>query len=229
MKTAPTANYLQQSFPSYELDWLWLQDKLQLDLAHVQLLRDFQATWPEPDARLLLTLLFLVDAVNQGSLCLLLDDNKLNAHAKNAGLSDVQAHLKTLDLSQFKLASQVILVLDHDRLYFQKHHHQEQLLLNDLTALINHSETTGFAHDQIKLHVHEVVNSLPYQLESQQIQALLTALLQPFSIISGGPGTGKTTIVLSLLRVLLRLGVPIKQIALAAPTWASRQSNHRID
>ncbi|MGJ8663942.1 MAG: exodeoxyribonuclease V subunit alpha, partial [Marinicella sp.] len=64
----------------------------------------------------------------------------------------------------------------------------------------------------------DVVDSLPYQLESQQIQALLTSLLQPFSIISGGPGTGKTTILLSLLRVLIRLGVPIKQIALAAPT-----------
>lgn len=218
MKTAASANYLQQNFANYDLDWLWLQDKLQLDLAHVQLLRDFQATWLEPDPQLLLALLFLVDAVNQGSLCLLLGDKKLHACAKNSGLSDIRAHLKKLDLNSFKLASQSILVLDHDRLYFQKHHHQEQLLLNDLTALINHSETTNFAHDQIKQHVHEVVNSLPYQLESQQIQALLTALLQPFSIISGGPGTGKTTVVLSLLRVLLRLGVPVKQMALAAPT-----------
>ncbi len=218
MKTAASANYLQQNFANYELDWQWLQDKLQLDLAHVQLLRDFQATWFEPDPQLLMAALFLVDAVNQGSLCLLLGDKKLNTHAKNSGYSDIQAYLKNLDLNAIKLASQTILVRDHDRLYFQKHHHQEKLLLNDLTALINHSETTRFDQDQVKLHVHEVVNSLPYQLESQQIQALLTALLQPFSIISGGPGTGKTTIVLSLLRVLMRLGVPVKQMALAAPT-----------
>ena len=40
----------------------------------------------------------------------------------------------------------------------------------------------------------------------------------PITIVSGGPGTGKTTIVLSILRVLRRLGVACEEIALAAPT-----------
>lgn len=48
--------------------------------------------------------------------------------------------------------------------------------------------------------------------------ALLNAIHLPFTIISGGPGTGKTTIVVSLLRILARLGVPPERMALAAPT-----------
>ena len=34
----------------------------------------------------------------------------------------------------------------------------------------------------------------------------------------GGPGTGKTSIVVALLRVFIRLGLPLDQIELAAPT-----------
>jgi exodeoxyribonuclease V alpha subunit len=36
--------------------------------------------------------------------------------------------------------------------------------------------------------------------------------------ISGGPGTGKTSVVVSILRVLARLGVDLESVALAAPT-----------
>ena len=38
------------------------------------------------------------------------------------------------------------------------------------------------------------------------------------ALISGGPGTGKTSIILAILRVLVRIGIKPEQIALAAPT-----------
>ncbi|MCA9450501.1 MAG: AAA family ATPase, partial [Candidatus Omnitrophica bacterium] len=38
------------------------------------------------------------------------------------------------------------------------------------------------------------------------------------TIISGGPGTGKTSIVVALLRALIRMGVAVDRIRLAAPT-----------
>lgn len=47
--------------------------------------------------------------------------------------------------------------------------------------------------------------------------AVLIALTRQFSVISGGPGTGKTTIVLRLLQFLLNQEPSLK-IALAAPT-----------
>jgi exodeoxyribonuclease V alpha subunit len=56
------------------------------------------------------------------------------------------------------------------------------------------------------------------ELSDEQQKAVRTALLQPLAVISGGPGTGKTSVVVSILRALARLGVSMKQVALAAPT-----------
>lgn len=52
-------------------------------------------------------------------------------------------------------------------------------------------------------------------LASQQIEALRKALTEKVLIITGGPGTGKTTIVHSILLVFQKLGMKVK---LAAPT-----------
>ena len=53
---------------------------------------------------------------------------------------------------------------------------------------------------------------------AEQIDAVRAALRGRLTVISGGPGTGKTTIVLAILRALLRLGVRPEALALAAPT-----------
>ncbi len=58
----------------------------------------------------------------------------------------------------------------------------------------------------------------PILLSEEQGTALELAAGSPMTLISGGPGTGKTSIVVALLRVLVRLGIPIDQIELAAPT-----------
>lgn len=55
-------------------------------------------------------------------------------------------------------------------------------------------------------------------LSDEQVRAVVAAAHQPLTVISGGPGTGKTSIVVSILRLLLRLGTRCESIALAAPT-----------
>ena len=56
-----------------------------------------------------------------------------------------------------------------------------------------------------------------FKLAEKQKEAVLSAISRPFLIVSGGPGTGKTFVVVTLLRVLKRLGLA-KRPALAAPT-----------
>lgn len=55
-------------------------------------------------------------------------------------------------------------------------------------------------------------------LSTEQRVAIECAISAPLTIISGGPGTGKTSIIIAMLEVLVGAGVDPKEIALAAPT-----------
>lgn len=61
----------------------------------------------------------------------------------------------------------------------------------------------------------EVANSFPIQLDEQQKKAIENALSSRFMIISGGPGTGKTTIIKFIGLVARAKGLRVK---FAAPT-----------
>lgn len=68
------------------------------------------------------------------------------------------------------------------------------------------------------------------QLNYEQANAVLLAALEPLALVTGGPGTGKTSIIVSILRLLTRLGVAPESIALAAPTGkASFRMRESID
>jgi exodeoxyribonuclease V alpha subunit len=63
----------------------------------------------------------------------------------------------------------------------------------------------------------------PPSLTEEQQRAVREALVGGLTIISGGPGTGKTTIVVALLRALAWMGEPMTNIAIAAPTGKAAQ------
>ncbi len=57
------------------------------------------------------------------------------------------------------------------------------------------------------------------RMSSEQKKAIAAAIVQPLTLIAGEPGTGKTSVVVSLLRAIARLGhISLDAIALAAPT-----------
>ncbi len=64
---------------------------------------------------------------------------------------------------------------------------------------------------------------VPVLLSGEQRQAVGRAIRAPFTLLTGGPGTGKTSIVVAILRVALRLGFDPVEIALAAPTGKAAQ------
>jgi exodeoxyribonuclease V alpha subunit len=63
-----------------------------------------------------------------------------------------------------------------------------------------------------------VYGSGPVELSDEQKKAVLVAARSSFAIVSGGPGTGKTSIVVALVRTLARLGYAPASFVLAAPT-----------
>ncbi len=79
--------------------------------------------------------------------------------------------------------------------------------------------------------LREVVREAPQRLSSgepqvpsaDQVAALALALSRQFVVISGGPGTGKTSTICALLRCLVRAGMRADDIALAAPSGRAAQ------
>jgi exodeoxyribonuclease V alpha subunit len=106
-------------------------------------------------------------------------------------------------------------------LYFQKYLRAELDFQRDLRQkLEQQAAPTPAAWPDI---IREVARTQPLKLDVDQQRALETALSSNFTIISGGPGTGKTSIVLTLLRCLIRGGYAVDRIALAAPTGRAAQ------
>ena len=89
-------------------------------------------------------------------------------------------------------------------------------LLNTQSAHIDDARV----HDLLlKLTTHSApADGRRVDLSEEQRAAIECAVTAPLTIISGGPGTGKTSIVLSILKVLVDAGVDPQEIAPAAPT-----------
>ncbi|MCD6674980.1 MAG: AAA family ATPase [Burkholderiaceae bacterium] len=105
------------------------------------------------------------------------------------------------------------LVLDGDALYLQRLWRAEALLAERVVAL---DAPAPLAEAGV---VADAVDSLfePAEADDAQHRALLRALGHRLTLLSGGPGTGKTTTLARLLVAFARLA-PDARVAFAAPT-----------
>lgn len=115
------------------------------------------------------------------------------------------------------------LILDGPFLYQQRMLFYEDRLSKELGERLRR-KPLAIPGAKIKTALADLLSRPPEQagaaveLSEEQQSAIRAALTSALTVISGGPGTGKTSIVLSILRALIRLGVPVESIALAAPT-----------
>lgn len=114
------------------------------------------------------------------------------------------------------------LILDHGSLYIQKLHALEGRVGNNLSERITVEEPLAEATEAILQKVFSnppAAGAVRALLDEQQKLAVRTALSGRLTVISGRPGSGKTSIVASILRAVARTGnPPLQSIALAAPT-----------
>ncbi len=98
-------------------------------------------------------------------------------------------------------------------LYLPPLHYAETRIIENLNSkLSRQAEPLRFAFEDT---LSSIQKEAQISLAKSQIQALHLALTQPVSIITGGPGVGKTTILRCLLRALEREN---RRVKLCAPT-----------
>lgn len=117
------------------------------------------------------------------------------------------------------------------RLYFQKYYYHEfrvKRQINALYSIVTASATENPGAFIQKLYEPERAlckgsERSPLAKDERQVAAIEHVLMSSLTIISGGPGTGKTTVVANLMRCLARCGVAPEQILLTAPTGRAAQ------
>lgn len=107
------------------------------------------------------------------------------------------------------------LILDNNRLYLYRYWDYEQALAQQIRQRLTKS-LEDINHSQLQQDLTILFPSSNHEQDWQKIAAQ-TAVLHPFCIISGGPGTGKTSTVIKILQLLLSQN-PRLRIALTAPT-----------
>ena len=138
---------------------------------------------------------------------------------------DLCLRLEAKDLSQVQAAPSMVvrsshedrvtpLVLDDDRLYLDRCWEDETLLVREFTSRAK--ALSGLSAAAAASLVQAAFKGDPVK-EACQRRAVELALTRRFALITGGPGTGKTTVIRQLLHGVLQTGQR-PRVALAAPT-----------
>jgi exodeoxyribonuclease V alpha subunit len=137
---------------------------------------------------------------NQGDNCLLLTDEQQNL-VLASGLAATAGQGKLLPL-----------VLERNRLYLQRYWYYEDRLTQQIKTIANQKAEFKNIENDLNDYFPVITG------DDWQREAARKAVQHSFCIITGGPGTGKTTTVVNILALLQSLAPNPLQIALAAPT-----------
>ena len=208
-----------------------------LRLAHLQTARDIYERAGVDDPRLYLFLAALFISAGQGNAYM--EVNKMGGLLVNGGYLDeaekigfesnaaykdcVKTQIAGVDWNQLaKSFDGDILVHEDGKWYFQR----DRASLDDLNKrFLGFVTKNKELEKEVGKAVLEKAADFGFRLNDAQKEALSAAVRNRFTVITGGPGTGKTTTVCAILRALLEIHPDWteKDIALAAPTGRAAQ------
>ena len=104
------------------------------------------------------------------------------------------------------------LILDEEAIFLPPFYYSEVGVANKIKRLLEDSSGTLFDGT---LDIEEIVKQTSIQYDDVQVAAIKQAVQSKVMVLTGGPGTGKTTTTLGIIAALESLG---QSILLAAPT-----------
>ena len=115
-----------------------------------------------------------------------------------------------------KLKKMGKVIIDNERYYLVEFYKAEEYICDRIYRL-NEEERKKLPKLDKKINQLELMNGITYD-ESQRT-AIYKAINNNLTIITGGPGTGKTTIVKCIVKLLIEInGLKLDKLALLAPT-----------
>ena len=192
-------------------------DGLLLTSADVHVAARVGALGREDDELVLLALALAV-ASGRGSVCLSLDE--VGAAAPDLPWPDAVAWADAVRRSTLVEAG--VLRWDHRLLYLDRYHRLETQVCDDLVARASQPAPVV---DEARLDT-AVAQARGEHASPQQVEAAATAVRRWTTIITGGPGTGKTYTVARLLALLLRPGRRSAASGARSP-WPRRPARRR--
>ncbi|MGZ5070213.1 MAG: exodeoxyribonuclease V subunit alpha [Methylobacter sp.] len=140
---------------------------------------------------------------SQGHNCIRIDDN-----AREVLLASGLAQIDVGDAE-----NPLPLVIEQDRLYLYRYWSYENRLALQINVMIRNVQSVTGLDAMLDCYFEITPGETDHQREAAKM-----AVQQPFCIITGGPGTGKTFTVVKILALLQELAEQPLHIALAAPT-----------
>lgn len=130
-----------------------------------------------------------------------------------SGAKLLEVSLDLLEAQLSPLINEEKLVLSGDKIYLALLYFAELGVATSLLKIGDGPPPWGELHPDEELQ--KIRGEMELELAPEQVEALKVALVNRLAVITGGPGTGKSTILKALILMLEKQGV---RIALAAPT-----------
>lgn len=159
-----------------------------------------------PERKKAAVLYVLSQAANgDGHVCLKMDELCEHVSKLLGADSDDEWHerLRTF-IYELDEEEKVVLDSDEEMVYLPSLYYSEQGLAKKLNWLLM-QDKAEYPTDDVYRVIGELEEAFGVQFADEQRDALVTAACEPVMILTGGPGTGKTTVIRGICHLLSRL------------------------
>ncbi len=154
-------------------------------------------------------LLYVLNELSNDGHCYAFRDQLLEA----AG-SILELDKPLIDGTIDKMLEEKFVIADEgDAVYLPAFYHSEQGAARRMRQIL--AEESSYKAADIYQHLKDIQEEHDIQYDDVQIEAVKTAAASKLMVLTGGPGTGKTTTTLAIIKVFQKLNA---KVLLAAPT-----------